>query len=58
VLNVVTQADGDPDARGSLEFARHATPGREQGKHARSAVGVGSLPFGVPVQVEMVLEVQ
>ena len=27
------------------------------GRHARSAVGVASLPLGVPVEVEMVLEV-
>ncbi len=26
----------------------------EQGHHARSAVGVGSLPFGVPVEVEAI----
>lgn len=26
----------------------------EQGRHARSAVGVGSLPFGMPVEVEAV----
>ena len=28
----------------------------EQGRHARSAVGVRSLPFGVPVEVEAVFE--
>ncbi len=26
--------------------------GNEQGKHTRSAVGMGSLPFGMPVEVE------
>ena len=31
--------------------------GEERGKHARSAVGMASLPFGVPVEVEMILEV-
>ncbi len=30
----------------------------EAGRHARSAVGVGSLPLGVPVEVEMVVEVE
>ena len=30
----------------------------ERGEHARSAVGMGSLPFGVPVELEMILEVQ
>jgi enamine deaminase RidA (YjgF/YER057c/UK114 family) len=30
----------------------------ERGKHARSAVGMGSLPFGVPVEVECIVEVE
>jgi len=30
----------------------------EKGKHARSAVGVASLPNGVPVEIEMILEVE
>jgi enamine deaminase RidA (YjgF/YER057c/UK114 family) len=29
----------------------------ENGKHARSAVGMNSLPFGIPVEVEMIVEV-
>jgi enamine deaminase RidA (YjgF/YER057c/UK114 family) len=29
----------------------------DAGRHARSAVGMGSLPFGIPVEVEMILEV-
>lgn len=29
----------------------------DRGKHARSAIGVGSLPFGVAVEVEAILEV-
>lgn len=29
----------------------------DAGRHARSAVGMGSLPFGIAVEVEMVLEV-
>lgn len=28
------------------------------GKHARSAVGMQSLPFGIPVEIEMILEVE
>jgi len=32
--------------------------GAEIGAHARSAVGMGSLPFGIPVEVEMVVAVQ
>jgi enamine deaminase RidA (YjgF/YER057c/UK114 family) len=29
----------------------------EQGRHARSAVGMGSLPFGISVEIEAVFEV-
>ena len=29
----------------------------DKGKHARSAVGMGALPFGIPVEVEVILEV-
>jgi enamine deaminase RidA (YjgF/YER057c/UK114 family) len=28
------------------------------GRHARSAVGMGSLPFGIPVEIEMIVEVE
>jgi enamine deaminase RidA (YjgF/YER057c/UK114 family) len=27
------------------------------GKHARSAVGMAELPMGIPVEIEMVIEV-
>jgi enamine deaminase RidA (YjgF/YER057c/UK114 family) len=30
----------------------------EAGRHARSAVGVASLPMGIPVEVEVILEVR
>lgn len=30
----------------------------ERGRHARSAVGMGALPFGIPVEIEMVVEVE
>ncbi len=29
----------------------------EKGRHARSAVGMGSLPFGIPVEIEAIVEV-
>ena len=29
----------------------------ERGRHARSAVGVGSLPGGIPVEIELIVEV-
>lgn len=31
--------------------------GPEAGRHARSAVGAGQLPFGVPVEVEAIVEI-
>jgi enamine deaminase RidA (YjgF/YER057c/UK114 family) len=31
--------------------------GEERGKHARSAVGMQALPFGISVEIEMVVEV-
>ena len=30
----------------------------EAGKHARSAIGVAELPFGAPVEIEMIVEVR
>ncbi|WP_322819052.1 RidA family protein [Tepidiforma sp.] len=30
----------------------------ERGRHARSAIGMQDLPFGMPVEIEMVVEVQ
>ena len=30
----------------------------ENGRHARSAVGMGSLPAGIPVEIEMIVEVE
>jgi enamine deaminase RidA (YjgF/YER057c/UK114 family) len=29
----------------------------ERGRHARSAVGVGSLPGGIPVEIEVIVEI-
>ena len=29
----------------------------EQGRHTRSAVGMAELPFGIPIEIEMILEV-
>jgi enamine deaminase RidA (YjgF/YER057c/UK114 family) len=29
----------------------------EQGRHARSAVGMGSLPAGIPIEIEVIVEV-
>ena len=30
----------------------------DKGKHARSAVGMGSLPGNIPVEIEMIVEIE
>jgi enamine deaminase RidA (YjgF/YER057c/UK114 family) len=30
----------------------------DAGRHARSAVGMAELPMGIPVEIEMILEVE
>lgn len=30
----------------------------EKGKHARSAVGTSVLPFGIPIEIEMIVEIE
>ena len=30
----------------------------EAGRHARSAVGMGSLPMGIPVEIELIVEIK
>ena len=30
----------------------------DKGKHARSAVGMGSLPNNIPVEIEVIVEVE
>jgi len=30
----------------------------ENGRHARSALGMGSLPFGIPVEIEMIVQLK
>ena len=32
--------------------------GEAIGKHARSAVGMAELPFNIPIEIEMILEVE
>ena len=31
---------------------------RENGKHARSAIGTNELPFNIPVEIEIIVEVE
>ena len=62
VVKLLVMVNADP------EFGRQFVVGNgasdllvelygEQGRHARSAVGMGSLPFGTCVEIEMIVEV-
>ena len=62
VVKLLVMVNADP------EFGRHFIVGNgasdllvelfgDQGRHARSAVGVGSLPLGTCVEIEMIVEV-
>ena len=62
VVKLLVMVNADP------EFGRHFIVGNgasdllvelfgDQGRHARSAVGMGSLPLGTCVEIEMIVEV-
>ncbi len=62
VVKVVVFVASTPDFTGQPKVANGASEllGEvfgESGKHARSAVGVAALPLGVPVEVEIIVEV-
>jgi enamine deaminase RidA (YjgF/YER057c/UK114 family) len=62
VVKAVVFVASTPDFNGQPKVANGASEllGEvfgEAGKHARSAVGVASLPLDVPVEVELVVEV-
>lgn len=63
VVKVTGFVSSAPDSRGQPEVVNGALQllvevFGERGKHARSAVGVSQLPLGMPVEIEMVVEVQ
>ena len=60
VLGMVNAVDGFTEHPAVINGASDllvAVFGEAIGKHARSAVGMGSLPFNIPVEIEMVVEV-
>lgn len=59
VVGFVASADGFTGQPGVINGASEFLVDvlGEAGKHARSAVGVAELPLGVPVEVEMIVEV-
>ncbi len=60
VLGMVNSADGfgeQPKVINGFSDLMVEVFGEAIGKHARSAVGMAELPMGIPVEIEMVLEV-
>ncbi len=61
VLGMVNSADGfgdQPLVINGFSDLMVEVFGEAIGKHARSAVGMAELPMGIPVEIEMVLEVE
>jgi enamine deaminase RidA (YjgF/YER057c/UK114 family) len=61
VLGMVNSADdfGDqPKVVNGFSDLMVEVFGEAIGKHARSAVGMAGLPMGIPVEIEMILEVE
>jgi enamine deaminase RidA (YjgF/YER057c/UK114 family) len=61
VLGMVNSADdfGDqPKVINGFSDLMVQVFGEAIGKHARSAVGMAGLPMGIPVEIEMILEVE
>ena len=61
VLGMVNSADGfgdQPRVINGFSDLMVEVFGEDSGRHARSAVGMAELPMGIPVEIEMVLEVE
>jgi enamine deaminase RidA (YjgF/YER057c/UK114 family) len=61
VLGMVNSADGfgeQPKVINGFSDLMVEVFGETIGKHARSAVGLAELPMGIPVEIEMILEVE
>ena len=61
VLGMVNSADGfgdQPKVINGFSDLMVEVFGDAIGKHARSAVGMAELPMGIPVEIEMILEVE
>lgn len=60
VLGMVNSADGftdQPKVINGFSDLMVEVFGEAIGRHARSAVGMAELPMGIPVEIEMILEV-
>ena len=61
VLGMVRSAEGfgdQPKVINGFSDLMVEVFGEAIGKHARSAVGMAELPLGIPVEIEMILEVE
>jgi enamine deaminase RidA (YjgF/YER057c/UK114 family) len=61
VLGMVNSADGfgdQPKVMNGFSDLMVEVFGESIGKHARSAVGMAGLPVNIPVEIEMILEVE
>ena len=61
VLGMVNSAEGfgeQPKVINGFSDLMVEVFGEAIGKHARSAVGMAELPMGIPVEIEMILEVE
>jgi enamine deaminase RidA (YjgF/YER057c/UK114 family) len=63
VVKLLCLVNSSPDFRRQPEVANGASDlfvsifGAERGIHARSAIGMGALPFGIAVEIEGIFEV-
>jgi len=63
VVKLLCMVNSSPDFRRQPEVANGASDllvdifGPDRGRHARSAVGMGALPFGIAVEIEGVFEI-
>lgn len=64
VVKLLVLVNSDPEFGEQPAVANGASDllvaafGPERGPHARSAIGVGALPFGIPVEIEAVFEIE
>ena len=63
VVKLLVMVNSDPEFGEQPEVANGASDllvevfGAERGSHARSAVGMGALPFAIPVEIEGIFEI-
>ena len=64
VVKLLVLVNSDPEFGEQPQVANGASDlfteifGEERGKHARSAIGMGALPFGISVEIEGIFELK